>query len=252
MSESRVSYQESGPSPYAGFWRRAGASVIDTLILVPVVLFLMWMFWSLSYEYSNQFRLSAGFYVLYGLLVAAYRVGFESSLYQATPGKMAMDIMVTDLNGNLITPKTALIRGWVHWAGSVLAIVDILFGATTAFGGAGFFEFFGAIAITVSCVMVAFTERKQGAHDIMADCLVVRKGAKFEPPPPGSPPSGPAKPKPTLGTGALPAGPRTRSAIPARDRLSGRSRDLRPRASRIDCGDFECGPGTSRGQGQAG
>lgn len=113
--------------------------------------------------------------------------------------------MVTDLNGHLITPKTALIRSWVYWGASAVAIVDILFGATTAIGGAGFFGFFGAIALTVSCVMVAFTERKQGAHDIMADCLVVRKGAKFEPPPPGPPPPGRAKPTRIQGTGASPA-----------------------------------------------
>ncbi len=188
MSESRVSYQEAAPSPYAGFWRRTGASVIDALILIPGILVLAWMFWPPSYGYSNQFRFSAGFYFFNGLLIAAYRVGFESSLYQATLGKQALGISVTDLNGRLITPKTALIRSWVYWMVSLLEIIDILFGATTAFGGFGFFAFFGSAAIMVSCVMVAFTERKQGAHDIMAECLVVRKGAKFEPPPPGSPP----------------------------------------------------------------
>ncbi len=118
---------------------------------------------------------------------------------------MALGIMVTDMGGRLITPKTALIRSWVYWGGSVLAIIDILFGATAAFGGTGFFEFFGAIGVTVSCVMVAFTERKQGAHDIMAECLVVRKGAKFEPPPPGH-----AKPTRLQGAGTLPTRPTDR------------------------------------------
>jgi uncharacterized RDD family membrane protein YckC len=212
MSLSRITFEESAPSPYAGFWRRLGASVVDTLILLPGLFVLAWMFWPPSYVGANQFQFSAGFYVLGGLMIAGYRVGFESSLYQATLGKQALGIMVTDLGGHLITPKTALIRNWTWWAGSLLEIIDILFGATAAFGGAGFFGFFGAIAITVSCVMVAFTERKQGAHDIMAGCLVVRKGARFEPPPPGSRPPGlrppgPAEAKPLRGAGALPTRP---------------------------------------------
>lgn len=79
MSESRVSYQESAPSPYAGFWRRTGASVIDTLILLPGIFVLAWMFWPPNYLGANNFQFSAGFYLLNGLLIAAYRVGFETS-----------------------------------------------------------------------------------------------------------------------------------------------------------------------------
>lgn len=182
---------------------------------MPGIFLLAWMFWPPTYGYGNQFRFSAGLYFLSGLMIAAYRAGFESSLYQATLGKQALGIMVTDLNGRLITPKTALNRSWVYWAGSLLEIIDILFGATKAFGGFGFFAFFGSIAITVSCVMIAFTGRKQGAHDIMADCLVVRKGAKFELPPLGSPLPSQAKPKPIRGTGALPARPLDQKRYPS-------------------------------------
>jgi hypothetical protein len=85
---------------------------------------------------------------------------------------------------------------------SVLAIVDIIFGSWRMLSGTGFFGLVGVIAVNVSCITVAFTARKQGWHDMMAKCLVVRKGATFEQGPPGPP-----KPKATLPTGSLPTGP---------------------------------------------
>jgi uncharacterized RDD family membrane protein YckC len=182
MSESRITFEESTPSPYAGFWRRTGASTIDTLIVLPIMAFLLWLFVSAGPRGRDLLDFLAGYYILTGVLLLAYRVYFETSRHQATLGKMALKIVVTDLDGHPITPKRALVRSWVYWAGSLLAIVDILFGTMTTVGGMGAFMFAGTVAITISCVMVAFTERKQGGHDFMADCLVMRKGAKFETP----------------------------------------------------------------------
>ena len=183
MSESRVTFEETAPSPYAGFWRRVGASTIDTLIVLPVMALLLWLFVSASPRNHGLLDVLAGYYILTGVLVLAYRVYFETSKHQATLGKMALQIVVTDLDGHPISPKRALVRSWVYWAGSILAIVDIILGTTTTIGGMGVFMFAGTVAVTISCVMVAFTERKQGGHDFMADCLVMRKGARFASPP---------------------------------------------------------------------
>lgn len=180
MSEARITYQEQAPSPYAGFWRRVGASLIDSLIILVPYFLLAMVFWPPSYVSGGVFHYSAIFYLASAIITWAYRVGFESSVYQATLGKQALGIVVTDLEGRVITWETATMRSWVYWLMSLLAIVDLIFGSWKMLSGIGFFVLIGIIAGTVSCVMVAFTARNQGWHDMMAGCLVVRKGAMFE------------------------------------------------------------------------
>ena len=78
-----------------------------------------------------------------------YYTLMESSRFQGTLGKMAVQIKVTDLDGNRIS-----------------------FGQAT---GRHFGKFLSAILLGIGFIMVAFTEKKQGLHDVMAGCLVVRK-----------------------------------------------------------------------------
>ena len=73
----------------------------------------------------------------------------ESSRFQGTLGKLAVQIKVTDLDGNRIS-----------------------FGRAT---GRHFGKIVSGMILMIGYIMVAFTERKQGLHDIMAGCLVVRK-----------------------------------------------------------------------------
>lgn len=181
--------------------------MIDGLILMPAAFLLVWMFWPPSYVSHEAFRFHPVFYILGAMVAWAYSVGFESSSYQATLGKRALGILVTDLEGRPISWQIATLRNWVDWLPSVLVLLDLMTGAWKSLGGNGFFGVLGWLAVAVSCAMVAFTERKQGWHDLLAGCLVVRKGARFELPPPGSTPPESAKPKPIRGTGALPARP---------------------------------------------
>ena len=74
---------------------------------------------------------------------------FESSERQATPGKMAVGIKVTSTNGQRISFLNATGR----FFGKIIS--GMLFG-------------FGYI-------MILFTEKKQGLHDLMAGTLVVKK-----------------------------------------------------------------------------
>ena len=73
----------------------------------------------------------------------------ESSAYQGTVGKIFLGIKVTDLNGHKIG-----------------------FGRAT---GRHFGKIISAIILFVGFIMVAFTKRKQGLHDIMAGCLVLNR-----------------------------------------------------------------------------
>jgi uncharacterized RDD family membrane protein YckC len=73
----------------------------------------------------------------------------ESSSKQGTLGKIALGIKVTDLSGNAISFGRATAR---HF-GKILSTIILL---------AGY-------------LMVAFTAKKQGLHDMIAGCLVVNK-----------------------------------------------------------------------------
>lgn len=87
---------------------------------------------------------------LLGMVIAwLYSAVMESSPAQATLGKMAMGIKVTDLDGRPIS-----------------------FGRAT---GRHFGKIISGLLLLIGYIMAAFTERKQALHDIMAGCLVVRK-----------------------------------------------------------------------------
>ena len=75
-----------------------------------------------------------------------YYAVMESSAIQATLGKMALGIKVVDLEGNRISFAKATGR---------------YFGKAISF-----------LILFIGFIMVAFTKKKQGLHDIMASCLV--------------------------------------------------------------------------------
>ena len=72
----------------------------------------------------------------------------ESSSKQATLGKMALGIRVTDVNGNRIG-----------------------FGRAT---GRHFAKILSGLILGIGFLMAAFTEKKQALHDMIAGTLVVK------------------------------------------------------------------------------
>jgi uncharacterized RDD family membrane protein YckC len=73
----------------------------------------------------------------------------ESSRYQASLGKMALGIVVTDLSGQRIS-----------------------FGRAT---GRHFAKIISKITIYIGYMMAGWTQQKQALHDMIAGCLVIRK-----------------------------------------------------------------------------
>jgi uncharacterized RDD family membrane protein YckC len=73
----------------------------------------------------------------------------ESSRHQATLGKKALGIIVTDMNGNRISFARANARFFGKWVSGMI--------------------------MNIGYLMAAFTEKKQALHDILASCLVVMK-----------------------------------------------------------------------------
>lgn len=101
------------------------------------------------------FILSAGLaglvvgYIAVLILGWLYYALMESSSRQATLGKMALGIIVTDTEGQRVSFAKAT--------------------------GRHFGKIVSGIILYIGFIMIAFTEKKQGLHDIMANCLVVIK-----------------------------------------------------------------------------
>jgi predicted Zn finger-like uncharacterized protein len=135
---------------YGGFWKRFAAAIVDGLILM-VVGFIIGGF--IGFVYGSATGRSAGggpIGNLFGFILGwLYYAFMESSSTQGTLGKMVLGIKVTDLYGNRIS-----------------------FGRAT---GRHFGKIISTILLFIGYLMVAFTSKKQGLHDMMAGCLVVNR-----------------------------------------------------------------------------
>ena len=124
---------------YAGFGKRFLAALLDGIILLIINKIL-------GFALGGNTNLVA----LVGILVGwVYYAVQESSPKQATIGKQALGIVVTDLNNQQISFVTATIR---HFS-----------------------KILSAIILLIGYIMVLFTEKKQGLHDMLAGTLVVNK-----------------------------------------------------------------------------
>ena len=171
----------------AGFWRRVAAWVVDVL-LITVATYLVGIFlWpDLMVETRTQtsgadgarleivtYALSAHGWVIHGVAIWAYTALLESGQAQATLGKRMLRLQVTGPGGERVSLLTASIRCWPIWLHGPLSVpahFDVELGSAWL----NFNSLAGLIAFA-ACIAVAFTRRKQGLHDMMARCLVVRR-----------------------------------------------------------------------------
>ena len=149
------SNQQNTPAPkanepvlqYAGFWRRFVAMLIDSFILTLIQIGVVIVLVVSAEEIVNQF--GGLIDVLWLILFWLYVAGMESSSKQATLGKMALGLQVTDIEGN----RTSFLRATGRNMAKILSVMTLMIGY----------------------LMAAFTEKKQGLHDIVADCLVIKR-----------------------------------------------------------------------------
>jgi uncharacterized RDD family membrane protein YckC len=142
---------------YGGFWIRVVAAIVDSIILRVVVAPVGIIFGALGLAGGIMTGVPhVGLHLLGGgvtviLLVFGswlYEAFMESSSYQATLGKMIFGMKVTDLHGNRISFARATGRHFARWL--------------------------SALILFIGYIMVGFTERKQGLHDLLAGTLVQR------------------------------------------------------------------------------
>jgi uncharacterized RDD family membrane protein YckC len=150
----------SSPVPaarYGGFWIRFVAAVIDALVLGIVV-------WPVSGMLALMIGVAGthtdmpviGIHFVRGIVIWSlfifagwiYEASLESSSRQATLGKMALGLKVTDEYGNRIS----------------FARVSARF----------FSKILSRMLLMVGYIMAGFTARKQALHDMLAGTLVVR------------------------------------------------------------------------------
>ena len=163
--------EEEGPDigVYAGLGRRFIAFIVDAIILLLFDLIAMTVlgltrgiqnayFYLVQHVPADQLTTEGTTTALLISVIAAYGVlliiipwlyfaGFESSRSQATPGKLLMRIVVTDLTGNKPTFARVTLR---HFA-----------------------KFISALIILIGFLMIGFTAKRQGLHDKIAGCLVL-------------------------------------------------------------------------------
>lgn len=163
--------EEEGPDigVYAGLGRRFVAFLVDFIVILLFDLVAMAVlgltrgiqnsyFYFVQHVPVEQLTTEATMGAFLGSVIAAYGVvliiipwlffaGFESSRSQATPGKLLMHIVVTDMTGNKPTFARVTLR---HFA-----------------------KFVSALIIFIGFLMIGLTQKRQGLHDKIASCLVL-------------------------------------------------------------------------------
>jgi uncharacterized RDD family membrane protein YckC len=166
---------------YAGFWRRSVALVIDEIVMsfvagiigfiigFVIVKFLLASGYTFAITDGSPELIKTvkttteihttsisiiGLYIFIIFVIEVvlrwlYFALFESSSKQATIGKMALGIIVTDLNGNRISFGRANARYWS--------------------------KIISGLILLIGYIMAGFTKKKQALHDIITGTLVIKK-----------------------------------------------------------------------------
>jgi len=168
-----------GPTLHAGFWRRCAALGIDGLVIGLLAVALQLLLASTTFGALSLSNVDpAALVALLPMLMVAmalvfvgqwlYFALFESSRWQATPGKRALGLKVVGETGHRIG-----------------------FGQAT---GRYFGKILSGVIFNIGYLMAGLTERKQALHDFMAGTFVVFRGVE-----PGNPPPAQRPPMPWYG-----------------------------------------------------
>lgn len=143
---------------YAGFWLRVVAALIDDFIVILPTLamsFLTDLIAAVIVQNGAPWLRSlismSLYFPLYYSFMIPYYAFFEASTLQGTPGKLALGLVVTDLEGNRLSLWRAIARN------SCKILSDLTF-----------------FTLWIGYLLAGFTERKQALHDLMSGTLVIR------------------------------------------------------------------------------
>lgn len=152
---------------YAGFWLRFVAYIIDDIILSFVgflvsIPFIGGIIFSAigigehsEFDEKTALGIAGILGSILGLILVIFLMGWlyfslmESSKNQATLGKMALGLKVTDMEGGRIS----FARATGRYFGKIIS----------------------GMILYIGYILAGITEKKQALHDMMAACLVVKK-----------------------------------------------------------------------------
>lgn len=130
---------------YVGFWPRLGASVIDSMLLLVVLIPIMLIFG----DSHNSFALPPAADALVSYILPAVAVIWFWSAKRATPGKMAIKAQIVDAKTGEAPTTMQLVIRYVGY-------------------------FISALPLCLGYIWIVFDDRRQGWHDKMAGTVVVR------------------------------------------------------------------------------
>lgn len=156
-------------TPYAGFWLRLVALIIDAIVIsiiefvvfVPLLSALGLGFIGAMSEMDTEepgnivglvaavVAAAGAYWILAKAIQILYYSIMESSNSQATLGKMAMGIKVTDMQGGRLDFTRAFLRNLC--------------------------KLISDFTMFIGYIMAGFTEKRQALHDLIAGALVVKK-----------------------------------------------------------------------------
>jgi len=161
VEEKSDMQQKTAPKVwYSGFWVRGAAHIIDGLVVFGIIMFIglpLSIFASFFSMILGPFGFILQLLVSFlGLFIAWGYFIFMTHTYQATLGKMAVGIMVTAETGEKLTLTNVALRETIG-----KCVSGLVFG--------------------VGYIMIAFTDKKQGLHDMIVRSVVVYKDTQQGP-----------------------------------------------------------------------
>ena len=153
MTTDVVESLAAAPSvEYAGLWRRFMAFAID-LMVAGLVVFALAMILPIvlgpRIGVPGGGVIVASFAIVWLIVTWFYWALMESSSRQSTVGKVLMGMVVTDIDGKRVSFRRAT--------------------------GRHFGKLPSALVILAGFIMIGFTAKKQGLHDLITGSLVVMK-----------------------------------------------------------------------------
>ena len=134
---------------YAGFWIRTGASLIDTILMMVIIVPMLTIIYGKGYWSSEAVFLGV-WDLLFNYILPAIVVIVFWIVKSATPGKILLELSIVDAetggkpsNGQLI--------------------------------GRYFAYYISLLPLMLGFIWVGFDKRKQGWHDKLAGTVVVRQ-----------------------------------------------------------------------------
>lgn len=136
---------------YAGFWKRFAAAVIDGVLITFFTASIKWtIIDALGGNFGNVSNSNNILWFLSLTIIRwCYFAGLESSPFQASIGKLAVGIYVTDLKGKRVSFAKAT--------------------------GRYFGKIISGLILFIGYIIAGTTSKKQALHDTMSECLVYSK-----------------------------------------------------------------------------